>query len=90
MARLHLVVLGPFIVGGLVITLRHTILGRNHLYERSACRRYLYLKTQNTQNRETYMPPAGFETSFPASKQLQTHALYRAVTGIGIRQAYPK
>jgi hypothetical protein len=29
------------------------------------------------------MPPAGFEPAIPASDQLQTHALDRAVTGIG-------
>jgi hypothetical protein len=28
------------------------------------------------------MPPTGFEPTIPASKQLQTHALDRAATGI--------
>ena len=30
------------------------------------------------------MPPAGFEAAIPASEWPQTHALDRAVTGIGI------
>ena len=30
------------------------------------------------------MPPAGFEPTFLASEQPQTHALDRAATGIGI------
>jgi hypothetical protein len=29
------------------------------------------------------MPPTGLETTIPASKQPQTHALDRAATGIG-------
>jgi hypothetical protein len=29
------------------------------------------------------MPPAGFEPTIPASERPQTHALDRAVTGIG-------
>jgi hypothetical protein len=30
------------------------------------------------------MPLAGFETAIPATKRLQTYALDRAATGIGI------
>jgi hypothetical protein len=30
------------------------------------------------------MPPAGFETTIPASERPQTYALGRAATGIGI------
>jgi hypothetical protein len=30
------------------------------------------------------MPPAGFETTIPASQRPKTHALDRAVTGIGV------
>jgi hypothetical protein len=34
------------------------------------------------------MPPAGFEPAAPASELPQTHALERAVTGIGSKQNY--
>jgi hypothetical protein len=68
---------------GFTITLRHTIFGRTLLDEWSARRRNLYLKIHNTHNRQTSMPPAGFEPAIPASERLQTHALDRAVTGIG-------
>ena len=62
-----------------------TTLGRAPLDEWSARRRDLYLTTYNTHKRQTSMPPAGFETTIPASGRLQTHALDRAVTGIGNR-----
>jgi hypothetical protein len=32
------------------------------------------------------MPPAGFEPTIPVSERPQTHALDRAVTGIGERK----
>jgi hypothetical protein len=48
----------------------------------SARRRDLYLTTNNTHNRQTSMPPAGFEPSFPAIERPQTHALDRAAPGI--------
>jgi hypothetical protein len=38
----------------------------------------LYLTTHNTHNRQTSMPPAGFETTMPANEWPQTHALDRA------------
>jgi hypothetical protein len=60
---------------GLVITLRHTKLGRTPLDEWSARRRDLYLTTQNTHKRQTFMLPAGFEPTIPASEQPQNHAL---------------
>jgi hypothetical protein len=53
--------------------------------DRSARRRDLYLTTNNTHNRQTSMPPAGFETSISASQRPQTHALDHAVTGTGKR-----
>jgi hypothetical protein len=65
------------------ITLRHTTLGRTPLDEQLARRKYLYLTTHNTHNRQTSMPPAGFEPSIPASERTQTHALDSAATGIG-------
>ena len=49
----------------------------------SARRRDLYLTTHNTQNRQTSMPPVGFEPTISAGEQTQTYALDRAATGIG-------
>jgi hypothetical protein len=65
-------------------TFRHTTLGRTPLDEGSARRRDLYLTTHNTHKTQTSMPPVGFEPAIPASEQLQTHALDRAATAIGI------
>ena len=42
---------------------RSTAVGRTPLYEWSARPRDLYLTTHNTHNRQTSMPPAGFETA---------------------------
>ena len=42
---------------------------------RACQRRYLYLTTHNTHKRQTFMPPAGFETAVPASERQQTRAL---------------
>jgi hypothetical protein len=42
---------------------------------------YYRPKTNTTQ---TCMPPVGIEPAIPASQQLQTHALDRAATGIGL------
>jgi hypothetical protein len=53
------------------------------LDEGSARRRDLYLTTRNTHNRQTSIPPAGFEPAIPESERPQTHALDRAATGIG-------
>jgi hypothetical protein len=50
--------------------------------ERSAVRRDLYLTTHN---RQTFMPPTGFEPTIPASQLPQTHALDRASTTIGAK-----
>jgi hypothetical protein len=66
---------------GFGITLRHTILGRTPLDERSARRRDLYLTTHYTHNRQTSMPPVEFEPLIPASEQPQTDALDRVATG---------
>ena len=41
--------------------------------------------THNTYNRQTSMPPAGFEPIITASERPQTHAPDRAATGIGFR-----
>ena len=62
-------------------TQRRTTLGRKPLDEWSARRRDLYLTTHNTHNRQTSMPPAGFEPTISAGERPQTHALDRAATG---------
>ena len=65
------------------MTLGHTTLGRTPLREWSARRREDYVTTNNTHQRQTAMPPAGLETSIPASDLPQTNALDRAAPGIG-------
>ena len=65
-------------------TQRRTTVGRAPLDEWSACRRDLYLTTHNTHNRQTSMPPVGFEPTISAGKRPQTYALDRAATGTGI------
>ena len=63
-------------------TQRRTTDGRTLLDEWSVHRRDLYLTTHNTNSRKTSTPPAGFETTIPASKRRQTHPLDRAAIGI--------
>ena len=65
-------------------TQRRTKVGRTPLDEWSARRRDLYLKTHNTHNRQTSMPPVGFEPTISAGERLQTYALDRAATGTGL------
>jgi len=60
---------------------RRTTVSRTPLDEWSARRRYLYLTTQNTHNRQTSMPPVGFEPTISAGERPQTYALDRAATG---------
>jgi len=64
-------------------TQRRTRVGRTPLDEWSARRRDLYLTTHNTHNRQTSMPPAGFELTISAGEWPQTYALDRAATGTG-------
>ena len=59
-----------------------TTVGRTPLDEESARRRDLYLTTHNTHNRQTSMPPAGFEPLIPAGERLQTHALDRSAINV--------
>ena len=47
-------------------------------------RRDLYLRTQNTHSRQTFMLPVGFELTISVGERPQTHALERAATGTGI------
>ena len=42
------------------------------------------MTTHNTHNRQTSIPPVGFEPTFSAGERPQTYALDRAATGTGI------
>jgi hypothetical protein len=64
-------------------TQRRTTVGKTPLEEWSYRRRYFYLTTYDTYNRQTFTPSAGFEPTFPAGKLSQTYALDHAVTGTG-------
>ena len=64
-------------------TQRRTTVGRTPLDEWSARRRDLYLTTHNIHNRQTSMPPVGFEPKISAGERTQTYALDRAATGTG-------
>ena len=67
-----------------MIALRHLILDRTPLDEWTARRRDFYLTTRKIHNRETFVPPAGFEPAIPTNARPQTHALDGTATGIGI------
>jgi hypothetical protein len=43
-------------------------------------------KSYNKYKRRTFMPSVGFETSIPASKQLQAYVFDRPASGIGFYQ----
>ena len=62
---------------------RHIIFSRTPLDEWSARRRDLSLKIYTIYNRQTSIPPVGFEPAIPTSERLQTYALDRAASGIG-------
>jgi len=51
---------------GFTITFRHTTPGRTPPDEWAARRRDLYMTTHNTHIGQSSMPPAGFESPFPA------------------------
>ena len=53
-------------------------------HEWSARRTDLYLTTHNTHNRQTSMPPVGFEPAISAGDRAYTYALDRAATGTGV------
>ena len=59
--------------------------GRTPLDEWSARRRD-YLTTHNTHNRQTLMPPVGFEATISAGERPQTYALDRAATETGFHK----
>ena len=69
-------------------TQRRTTVGRTPLDERSARRRDLYLTAHNTHNRQTSMPPVGFEPTISAGEWAQTYALDRAASGTAIPLCY--
>ena len=62
---------------------RRITVGRTPLDEWSARRRDLYPTTHNTYNRQTSMPPVGFELTISAGERPHTYALGRAATGTG-------
>ena len=64
-------------------TQQRATVGRTPLDEWSARHRDFYLTTHNTHNRQTSMPPVGFEPTISAGKQPQTYALDCAATGTG-------
>ena len=64
-------------------TQRRTTVGRTPLEEWPARRRDLYLTTHITHNRQTSMPPVGFEPTISACERPQTYALDRVATGTG-------
>ena len=61
-----------------------TTVSRTSLEECSARRRDLYLTTHDTHNRQTSMPPVGFEPTISAGERPQTYALDCAATGTGL------
>jgi len=64
-------------------TQRRTTVGRTPLDEWSARRIDLYLTTHNTHNRQTAMPPVGFEPTISACERPKSYSLDRAATGTG-------
>ena len=64
---------------------RRTTVGRTPLDEWSARRTDFYLTKHNTHNRQTSMPPVGFEPTISTGERPQTYVLDRAATGTGTR-----
>jgi len=64
-------------------TQRCTTVSRTPMDEWSARHRDLYLTTHNTQNRQTSMPPAGFEITISACERPRTYASDRRAAGTG-------
>ena len=69
-------------------TQRHITVGRTPLDECSVRRRDLYLTTHNIHNRQTSIPPVGFEPTISAGERPQTYTLDRAATGTGKHRNY--
>jgi hypothetical protein len=70
-------------------TQRRTTVGMTPLDGWSARRRDLYVTPRNTHNRQTSMPPVGFEPMISAGERPQTYALERAATETGKRLRLP-
>jgi hypothetical protein len=66
---------GPLLYSGFTITLTHVTPGKTPLDEWSARRRKICITTHKTHNRQTSMPPAGFQPAIPANERPQTHGL---------------
>jgi hypothetical protein len=66
-------------------TQRRTALAKTPLEAR---RRDLYVKAESTHNRQTSMPPAGFEPTISAGERPQTNAIDRAATGTCVLDSY--
>jgi hypothetical protein len=64
-------------------TQQRATVGRTPLDEWSIRRRDLYLTTHNTHNRQTSMPPVGFELTISTDERPKIYALDRAATGTG-------
>ena len=64
-------------------TQRRTTVGRTPLDEWSTRRRDHYVTTHNNHNRQTSMPPVGFDPTISADERPQTYALDSAATGTG-------
>ena len=62
-------------------TQRRTTVCRIAPDEWSTRRRDLYLTTHNTHNRQTTMPPVGFEPTISTGERPQAYALDRTATG---------
>ena len=74
-----------FILTCLCPVFRRATFGRIPLDEWSVLLRDLYLTTHNTYNRQTSMPPVGFEPTISAGERPKTYALDRAATGTGCK-----
>jgi len=70
-------------------TQRRTTVSRTPLDEWSARRRDLYLTKQNTHNKQTSIPPVGFEPTISAGERPQTYVLDRAATETGLPEITP-
>ena len=71
-------------------TQRRITVSRTPLEEWSARRRDLYLTTHNTHNRQTSMPPVGFEPTISVGERPQNYTLDRLANGTGIIQSSEK
>ena len=72
-------------------TQRRTTVGRTPLDEWSARRRDLYLTTHNTHNRQTSMPPVGFEPTILAAADLRhrSRGHWDRITQLSLILTYP-